>query len=304
MSLEEARRKLIERNKRGLSEESKNKIRLSLTGRTLSEEAKRKISLAMKNRKPLSKESCKKIADKLRGRKFSEERKSNISKSLVGRKLSLEHCIKISSSNKGKHCHSEEFKQRQRERMIKNNPVKLNPFLGFQKGKNNIMFGKILPHLVGENNPMKNPEMVKKMVENRRSYEGGNNPNFGVILSEETKDKIRLGIMLAIKSGKYNIKPTKPEIILNKCLQYLFPGEYKYTGDFQVWIGGKNPDFMNVNGQKKLIEMFGDYWHEGEDETKRINHFKEFGFNTLIIWESELRNLVLVNNKLKQFHSN
>lgn len=55
-----------------------------------------------------------------------------------------------------------------------------------------------------------------------------------------------------VKNGR-TLKPNKPELVLITILNNLFPNEYKYVGDYQFWIDGKNPDFMNVNGQKKLI---------------------------------------------------
>jgi len=100
-----------------------------------------------------------------------------------------------------------------------------------------------------------------------------------------------------------NIKPNKPEKLLNNLLYELFPREYKYVGDFQFCLGGKNPDFMNINGQKKLIEFYGNYWHRNDDPQDRINHFKQYGFDTLVIWESELENMNSVINKLIEFHN-
>lgn len=64
-----------------------------------------------------------------------------------------------------------------------------------------------------------------------------------------------------------------------------------------VVLGGFIPDFVNVNGRKLLVEMFGTYWHGPEvkngrtpkqEEAFRKKHFKKFGFNTVIIWENEL----------------
>jgi hypothetical protein len=84
------------------------------------------------------------------------------------------------------------------------------------------------------------------------------------------------------------IKPNKKEAQLMILLNDLFPHDYKYTGDGKIIIGGKCPDFTNVNGQKKLVELFGDYWHKGEDPSDRINHFLRYGYYTLVIWEREL----------------
>jgi len=60
---------------------------------------------------------------------------------------------------------------------------------------------------------------------------------------------------------------------------------------------------MNINGQKKLIELYGDYWHKGQNPQKRINYFKKYGFKTLIIWEKEYKNnFAAVKGKLLVFN--
>lgn len=99
------------------------------------------------------------------------------------------------------------------------------------------------------------------------------------------------------------IAPNKPEKYLLGLLKELFPGEYEFTGDFKFWLDGRNPDFMNVNGKKKLIELFGDYWHKDDDPKDRIDHYKRFGFDTLVIWEHELENKNKLVNKLEKFHN-
>lgn len=98
------------------------------------------------------------------------------------------------------------------------------------------------------------------------------------------------------------IKPNKPETILLNLLNQLFPNEYKYIGDFQFFLGGKNPDFMNCNHQKKLIECYGTYWHKNDDPQDRINHFRQYGFETLVIWENELKDRERLVEKLQEFH--
>jgi len=88
---------------------------------------------------------------------------------------------------------------------------------------------------------------------------------------------------------KLSIKPTKPEIALGKLINEACPGEYNYTGDFSFLIKRFCPDFTNINGQKKVIEMFGNHWHlEGSDK-ERIEAFKSFGYDCLVIWQSELK---------------
>lgn len=112
-----------------------------------------------------------------------------------------------------------------------------------------------------------------------------------------------------------NIRPNKPEILLSNLLSSNNL-QYKYVGDYNFWINGKNPDFVNINGQKKIIELFGDYWHNthhrknkkhSEDYYNpelRKEHFKKSGFDCLIIWESELKNPSQVIQKIREFDNN
>lgn len=84
-------------------------------------------------------------------------------------------------------------------------------------------------------------------------------------------------------------KPSEPEIWLGIYLEESYPGEWAYNGDGSqgVTIGGKVPDFININGKKAVIEVFGTYWH-GEDEVEeKIKHYRKFGFKCFILWEYE-----------------
>jgi hypothetical protein len=97
--------------------------------------------------------------------------------------------------------------------------------------------------------------------------------------------------------------PNKLELELLNTLNEMFPGEYKFVGDGQVIIDGKVPDFININGQKKIIELFGDYWHRDEDPEDRAKIFRPFGYETLVIWEHELKDIEKVKFRINGFHN-
>jgi len=104
-----------------------------------------------------------------------------------------------------------------------------------------------------------------------------------------------------------NIKPNKTEIKLYQLLQKIYPNEYKFVGDGNVTIDGLIPDFINSNGQKKIIELFGTYWHrEGVDyrrtEKGRREVFMKYGYKLLVIWEDELKNKESVIKKIRAFN--
>jgi hypothetical protein len=101
-----------------------------------------------------------------------------------------------------------------------------------------------------------------------------------------------------------NIKPNKKEAILNDFLQKILPNEYTLNVDACIMIlGGKIPDFVNINGKKKIIELFGDYFHAGEDIQIKIDYFAVFGWECLVIWEHELKDLEKLRQRILDFHN-
>jgi G:T-mismatch repair DNA endonuclease (very short patch repair protein) len=103
-------------------------------------------------------------------------------------------------------------------------------------------------------------------------------------------------------------KPNKPEQFIIKILRVVNKNNFKFVGNFTKWIGGRNPDFLDKNNNK-IIELFGDYWHSKEltglskleHENERKKHFKKYGYDTLIIWEHELKNKNKIINKINEF---
>lgn len=84
------------------------------------------------------------------------------------------------------------------------------------------------------------------------------------------------------------------------------PKEYKFTGDGGIILGGFNPDFINCNGQKKIIELYGDYWHNKKElisrDKRRLKTYKKYGYKLLIIWEHELKDPEKVISKIMEFN--
>lgn len=74
---------------------------------------------------------------------------------------------------------------------------------------------------------------------------------------------------------------------------------FAYVGDGKLIIDGLCPDFVNTNGRKQLIEIFGTYWHEEGEEEERKRRFVRYGFDTIVIWEPELADEQLVLKKVQ-----
>lgn len=156
--------------------------------------------------------------------------------------------------------------------------IKVSRSISISKGKT----GKPRPDMLGENNIAKRPEVRRKLSLNN------------VMKRKEIVAK-------QIRSGL--AAPNFPERYLFNMVDSLFPKEYALNPRGEIIrIGNKMPDIVNVNGQKKVIEHYGRRWHVPEDEPKRIQHFKKFGFDCLIIWNEEFKDLDTLKKKLIEFH--
>lgn len=100
------------------------------------------------------------------------------------------------------------------------------------------------------------------------------------LTSEERDRRIK-------KSVLANRPPTLPEKLLGAYLERNFPREWAYNGKDNegLVIGRKVPDFININGKKEVIEVFGEYWHREDEVEEKIEHYRGFGFGCTIIWD-------------------
>jgi len=106
------------------------------------------------------------------------------------------------------------------------------------------------------------------------------------------------------------VRPNNPENRLLDILKGLPKSGLSYVGDGSFWVGGKNPDFVNID-KKQIIEVLGCYWHgcprhfphkqKKQKLISRIELFKRFGYSTLCIWECELNDSTKVMQKIIAF---
>lgn len=98
-------------------------------------------------------------------------------------------------------------------------------------------------------------------------------------------------------------KPNESETKLLDILDSLCPTEFRYNGDMSqgLILGRKIPDYINVNGKKKLIELFGNYWHKGQNPERLKRHYAKYGFECLVVWESELKDERSLKQKITNY---
>ena len=106
-------------------------------------------------------------------------------------------------------------------------------------------------------------------------------------------------------------RPTKPERVMWDILNTQFPNIFRYNGDFsqKVMVNGLIPDFINVDGKKQIIEVFGDYFHNPErrnlkwnrTEKGRVEAYKSVGWDCLVVWERETKDIDALKRKISSF---
>lgn len=207
------------------------------------------------------------------GKRMPEEVKRKISESEKGKIVSNKTRKKISKIQKGRKLTPE-----WRENIKKSAP----------RGKNHPNYGKKF-------NNVWNKGLTKKTDRRMRR------------ISKKAKKRWRDIEFTKRIIKSINRKPNKLEkklknLIIKNNLPYIYVGNYKF------WIDGKNPDFLHSGGKNKVIELFGDYWHNLDGHPspdKRIRDFKRCGYKCLVIWENELRrDQISIVERIKEFDIN
>lgn len=118
---------------------------------------------------------------------------------------------------------------------------------------------------------------------------------------EEYREKMRRKWLERLSNPEqrkklFRQRPSKPELKFTEiCKKYRLP--YRFTGDGSFWIEDVNPDFVESNGRKIAVEVFGDYWHNPllNPKLNRRRTYKgrkeilaRYGWKCVIFWESEL----------------
>jgi len=96
-----------------------------------------------------------------------------------------------------------------------------------------------------------------------------------------------------MNEGMLNRPTSLEKHFIALCQKYNLP--FRYVGNGEIWISKMNPDFININGKKQVLEVLGNYWHTKEETQKRIKNYAQYGFECITIWEDELKdeNLIL-----------
>lgn len=160
-----------------------------------------------------------------------------------------------------------------------------HPWVVGLSGSKNPMYGRVeqLNPFFGKHHK---PEVIEQSRERNRilTKQWWQDPDY--------REKVLRGVAKAS-----HVHPNKPEQALMSILNKACPNEFEYNGNGKVIILGMVPDFININGKKQVIEVFGDYWHSPEvtqnqswnrTELGRIMAYNSLGYDCLVIWERDL----------------
>lgn len=268
------------------SKESNEKNRLAHSGKVLSIEHRRKLSVASK-RAGASVEVNEKRRQSVRAfyasseavslrKKWSEERKDN--------------------QNAKGYKHTEDAKRRMSKHRLGQQHMLGHRQSDEAKAKVSLATKGIANPMYGKKHP---PEICEKL--SNICKERWDNWS-----EEERHNKL-------VQLGRH-ISPTQPELKIMAILDILYPNEWAWVGN-KVTVGESKPDFKHTNGRNLLILEHGIYWHlwkhqrEHPDwgltkekvENTDIAFYRQYGYDTLIIWEDELKAPEAVKAKIKEF---
>jgi len=163
-------------------------------------------------------------------------------------------------------------------------------------GKNNPFYGK--KHTIESRLKMSKTHRGKK----KKPFTKEHKANISKAIKkrwEDNPDKVAKDTR-----GGLKVKPNKPEIVIINLLRTKIPKHFCYVGNAKLFIRGFNPDFVDSRN-KKIIELYGDYWHNLSDwkerDIRRVKAYKKNGYKLLIIWEHELKDLKKVAQKILKF---
>ena len=241
-----------------------------------------------------STEQRRKQAEKMSGRTLSDEHKAKIkagaaaSDKTIGRSKGSIPWNKGMSRANGDPIPTYIYPKRSEEANKKQSEAKkgkhFSPNTEFKKGSVPWTQGKTWP-----------PEMIERMSAAHKN------------ITDETRvkmSKAKIGQQHSAESIKKMLTRRTPTSLEMKFLNIIEKNglPYKFVGDGSFMIGRKNPDFININGQKIAIEVYARYYklrhaetvQEWMDDRQRV--FREYGWEVIFFDETQ----VTERNVLKQ----
>lgn len=281
------------------------------------EETKLKMSISHKGQTPWNKNKAlseahrKKISYALKGNTYGFK-EGNIPWN-KGVPMSEETKLKVSLAKKGQvpwnkgtkgvcKPNSGSFKKGHKPKNPPWNKGKTGVRCGIPKGRKNPGHSEFMKKYMEEHHPFRGKTYEEfygkekaNQIKKKISIKGKGRKawNKGIPLSKETRKRLRSIGLEKWKDSKYREnqielivkglmkRPTSLERQMIKIIKkHNLP--FKYVGDGSFLIGFRNPDFVNIDGEKICIEVANIYHHPENYPKKRIKHFKKWGWKCIV----------------------
>jgi len=207
---------------------------------------------------------------------------------------------KISEGLKGRY-YSDETREKLRKAYFKNIKEKGHPSCGKKRPDASARMKKFHEkhNTSGRNNPFygkKHSEKTKSKIGLKSKKRWGDSTYRGREIKKirerwQNKEYREKTIRTLVKSN--HIRPTSFEKkIMNLCKKYNLP--FKYVGNGGMFIDGLNPDFIETNGKKIVIETYYSYWkiknysNTKEYEKERKKRLNKYGYEIIFLNEKDL----------------
>lgn len=191
--------------------------------------------------------------------------------------LSPIHKQRIRLGNTGKKC-TEETKQKLREK----NLGKKHSVESIEKRKGKTPWNKNLTKEIDERIQKASIKRSKSMLQNWQN--------------KDFQEKQLNAILNYKPPSSYEKK------LISIIEKHKLP--YKFVGDGKCFIGGKVPDFININGKKIVVELYDNsqktLWFGSVEnyQKERKTIFEKYGWVTIFLDENDLKSESIICKKL------
>lgn len=120
----------------------------------------------------------------------------------------------------------------------------------------------------------------------------------GRTMTQETRLKMSESAKLRIARGDVKVVGNRRSSKIERSIaEYVESDGYVHTdgSGFRIVHEGRTkfPDYVDLD-QRRVLEVWGDYWHRGQDPQELIDWYHSAGWSCRVVWESEVKDFLKI----------